>query len=247
MLRALRAEAMKLKGSMMPVWTALVVLVAPCITVSTFRLIDRGAADARWADFMLAGPQLIASWYGSVLFGFIASYLFGREQNEGTEQQMFTLPVRREYFFAAKMLVLAAWVLCLTVLSLFVQAGYATLVGAQGASWAEATRIALLGLKVAVLIYATLPWVALIAMIGRGYLAPMVYSSIMAAIGLGLAEAGWGRWFPWSMQLSVTGVALFPAVPMPTLVGGSWALMAIVFVTGAVATVLYIDRADSTG
>jgi ABC-2 type transport system permease protein len=246
MLRALRAEMLKLKGSMMPVWTALVVLVAPSITVSTYSLGDKGAASAKWADFMLAGPQLVASWYGAVLFGLVAAYLFGREHNEGTEQQMFTLPVRREYFFAAKLLVLAAWVCVLTVLSLLAQAGYAAVVGAQGASWADLVRISLLGLRVSVLIYATLPWVALLASIGRGYLAPMVYASIMSAIGLGLAEAGWGRWFPWSMPLSVTGVALFPSVPMPTLVVGSWVVMALVFVTGCAATVLYVDRADNS-
>jgi ABC-2 type transport system permease protein len=244
MLRAIRAEVLKLKGSMMPLWTTLIVLVAPIITISTFQLGDKGAASARWADFMLAGPQLIASWYGTVLFGLVASYLFGRESSEGTGEQMFTLPVRRECFLAAKMLVLAAWVLGLTVFSVVAQVGYAAIVGAQGASWADALRISLLALKVGALIFAALPWVALVAMIGRGYLAPMVYASLTAAVGLGLAEAGWGRWFPWSMQLSVTGVALFPSVPMPTLVPGSWALMGLVFVAGCAASVWYADRAD---
>jgi len=244
MLRALRAEMLKLKGSAMPLWTALVVVVAPSITVSTFRLGSGGTSGARWADFMLAGPQLVASWYGAVLFGLVAAYLFGREQNDGTQEQMLTLPVRREYFFVAKMFVLGVWVLGLTALSLFAQAGYAASVGAQGASWADAFRISLMALKVSILLYATLPWVALIAMVGKGYLAPMVYASITAAVGLGLAEAGWGRWFPWSMQLSVTGVTLFPSVPMPTLVAGSWALMALVFVTGSAAALWYNTHAD---
>ena len=245
MLSALRAEARKLKGSRMPLWTALVVLVAPSITVSTFALGDTGAAGAKWADFMLAGPQLVASWYGAVLFGLLTAYLFGREHNEHTDEQMLTLPIRREFFVVAKMLVAAAWVLGLTALSLVAQAGYAAVLGVQGASWADAMRISLLGIEVTVLLYATLPWVALLAMIGQDYLAPMVYASIMAAVGLGLAEAGWGRWFPWSMPLSVTGVALFPAVPMPTLVTGSWALTALVFLTGSAAAVFYIDRADN--
>jgi ABC-2 type transport system permease protein len=244
MLRALRAEVLKLKGSMMPVWTALVVLVAPSITVSTFRLGSGGTSGARWADFMLSGPQLVASWYGAVLFGLVAAFIFGREVTEGTQEQMLTLPLRREYFFAAKMLVLAAWVLGLTVLSVLAQAGYAAAFGVHGASWADGMRILWLALRVALLLYATLPWVALVAMIGRGYLAPMVYAAIMAAIGLGLAEAGWSRWFPWSMQLSVTGVALFPSVPMPSLAPGSWALMLLVFATGTVATLWYGTHAD---
>jgi len=194
---------------------------------------------------MRGGPQLMASWYGILLFGMAAAYLFGREYGEGTAKEMLTLPLRREYFFVAKMIVLAAWVLGLALLSLAAQAGYAAVLGLDGFSWAEAARCVTIGLKVALLTYATLPWVALLAMVGRGYLAPMVYSALAAFFGVALAEAGWSRWFPWSMSLSVTGVTLFPSVPMPTLVFGSWALMALVFVTGSAATVWYGDRADA--
>ena len=246
MLRALKAEFQKLRRAGMPLWTALVVLVAPLVTVSMVSLADNTVVIVTWGDFMRYGPQLIASWYGAILFGLVTAYLFGREHVEGTEKQMFTLPLRREYFFAAKMAVLAVWATGLLLLSVAAQAAYATLLGLQGASWAVVTQCVAADLKVAVLIYATLPWVALVAMIGKGYIAPLVYSAITAAIGLGLAEAGWGRWFPWSMPLSVTGVALFPSVPMPTLVGWSWALIALVFASGMAAAIGYIDRADNT-
>jgi ABC-2 type transport system permease protein len=246
MLRALKAEFLKLKRAGMPLWTALVVLVAPLVTVSMVSLADSATVIVRWGDFMRYGPQLVASWYGAVLFGLVTAYLLGREYGEDTEKQMFTLPLRREYFFAAKMAVLAIWIAGLLVLSVAAQAAYATVLGLPGASWASAIDAVVAELKVAVLIYATLPWVALVAMIGRGYVAPLVYSAITAALGLGLAEAGWGRWFPWSMPLSVTGVALFPSVPMPGLVGWSWALIALVFVSGSAAAIVYVDRADNT-
>jgi ABC-2 type transport system permease protein len=245
MLRALRAEVWKLRRSNTPLWTALVVLLAPAITASTFNLSDASPARMSWESFMRGGPQLMASWYGILLFGMVAAYLFGREYGEGTAKEMLTLPIRRECFFAAKMLVLAAWVLGLTLLSLVAQAGYAAVLGLEGFTWSKAATCLVIALEVALLIYATLPWAALLAMIGRGYLAPMVYSALAAFFGLGLAEAGWSRWFPWSMSLSVTGVALFPSVPLPTLVFESWALMAFVFVAGSVAAVLYMDRADS--
>ena len=235
----------KLRRSSTPLWTCLVVLLAPAITASTLSLTDAGSARTDWGAFMRGGPQLMASWYGILLFGMAAAYLFGREYGEGTAKEMLTLPLRREYFFVAKMIVLAAWVLGLALLSLAAQAGYAAVLGLDGFSWAEAAICVTISLKVALLTYATLPWVALLAMVGRGYLAPMVYSALAAFFGVALAEAGWSRWFPWSMSLSVTGVTLFPAVPMPTLVFGSWALMALVFVTGSAATVWYGDRADA--
>lgn len=245
MLRVLRAEFSKLGRSRTPLWTALVVLLAPAITASTASLSDAGVTHMSWGAFMRGGPQLMASWYGLLLFGMAAAYLFGCEYGEGTVKEMFTLPLRREYFFVAKMVVLAAWVLGLAILSLAAQAGYAAVLGLHGFSWAEAVRCATISLEVALLTYATLPWAALLAMVGRGYLAPMVYSALAAFLGMGLAEAGWSRWFPWSMSLSVTGVALFPAVPMPDFVVGSWALMALVFVAGSVAAVLYMDWADT--
>ena len=79
----------------------------------------------------------------------------------------------------------------------------------------------------------------------RGYLAPMAFSAVMGTVGLAVAEAGWTRWFPWSMPTAVTGVGLFPAAPMQTLVTGSWVLAAAVFVAGCAAVVWYVDNADS--
>jgi ABC-2 type transport system permease protein len=198
-----------------------------------------------WAMFMRSGTQLLASWYGLVLFGLVAAYLFGREYGEGTANEMLTLPLRREYLVAAKIVVLAAWVLGLTLLSVAVQAGYAALLGVVGASWAGAARCLTDGLAVSLLIFATLPLVALLAVIGKGYLAPMAYSGLVTSVGVGLAEAGWTRWFPWSMQIAVSGVALFPAVPMPGLVPGSWAVASGLFAFGLIALFWYVDRADS--
>jgi hypothetical protein len=47
------------------------------------------------------------------------------------------------------------------------------------------------------------------------------------------------------MQIAVSGVALFPAVPMPGLVPGSWAVASGLFAFGLIALFWYVDRADS--
>jgi ABC-2 type transport system permease protein len=245
MLRALRAEAWKLKRSRMPLWTGLIVLVAQLAQVSGVRSMSADGIRIGWATFMRSGVALLASWYGLVLFGLVAAYLFGREYGEGTAKEMLTLPLRREYIVAAKLVVLAGWVLELTLLSVVALAGYAALLAVDGATWAEAVRSLMDALAVSALIFATLPLVALLAMIGKGYLAPMAYSGVMASVGIALAEAGWTRWFPWSMQIAVTGVALFPSVPMPGLVPGSWALSFGTFAVGIAALFWYVDNADS--
>jgi ABC-2 type transport system permease protein len=243
MLRALTAELLKLKRSSLPLWTGLIVLMAPLFAHEFTKSVP--GVHVTWAAFMRIGPALLASWYGTVLFGLVTAYVFGREYSEGTAKEMLTLPIRRECFVAAKTAILVAWLLGLTLLSVAVQAGGAAIVGIDGASWAVATECLGVSLKAALLIFATLPVVALLAMRGKGYLAPLAYSGVAATLGLGLAEAGWTRWFPWSMQMTVAGMALFPAVPMPSLVTASWVLMALVFAAGAGGVVWYFDSADS--
>jgi ABC-2 type transport system permease protein len=244
MLRALHAEMLKLKRSRMPLWTALIVLLFPIVSVTSTN-VTVGTEHMSWAAFTRLNPQLMASGYGVILFGLVAAYLFGREYGEGTVRQMLTLPMRREYSVAAKMVVLAAWVLALTLFSVAVQAGYAGALGLKGFSWALAATTLRESLLVSLLILGTLPFVALMAVIGRGYLAPMVFSALSAMAGLGLAEAGWSRWFPWSMPMAVTGVSMWPPFPIESLVAGSWALIGGVFAAGVAALMWYCDTADS--
>lgn len=244
MLRALQAEVFKLKRSRMPLWTALTVFLAPLISLSAVR-VTAGVAHTTWGTFMQAGPQMIAGVYGVVLFGLVAAYLFGSEYGAGTTDGMLTLPLRREYFVLAKMVVLGVWLLGLTLLSVVVQAGYAALLGLSGLTWAGAASSLADSLVVSLLIFCTLPLVALLAMLGRGYMAPMVFSAVAAAAGVGLAEAGWSRWFPWSVPMAVTGVSLGPPLSMPHLVSGSWLLMAVTFLAGLASTVGYVDAADN--
>jgi hypothetical protein len=241
MLRALRAEISKLKRSRMPLWTALIVLLLPLIVVG----IDSAphAPAIAWADFMRVGSEMLAT-LGVLIFGMVAAYLFGRDYVEGTAPSVLTLPMRREYPVLAKGIVLLAWVVGLTMLSVGAGAGYAALLGLKGFTLAGLATTAWESLQVALLLFGTLPIVALLAVVGRGYIAPMAFSGMTAWVGLGLAEAGWSRWFPWSMPMGITGIVLGPPIEIRGLVSGSWAVMAAMFVAGVVALVWYVDTAD---
>jgi ABC-2 type transport system permease protein len=246
MLRAIRAEFAKLKRARVPLWTAAAVCLFPLLSVMAIRLTD-GAPRATWTAFMLFGPRMIASAYGVMLFGLAAAYLFGREFTEGTEKNMLTLPVRREAFVAAKLVVLAVWVGALALLAVAAQALYAALLGLDGFAWAGLAETLEQSLQVALMIYLTLPVVAWLSMIGRGYLTPMVFSALIASAGMVVAEVGWGRWFPWSMPIAVTGsVFMPPTAGVPGLSPASWAIAAGVFALGLAATFAYVDRVDNT-
>ena len=110
-------------------------------------------------------------------FGLVAAYLFGREFTDGTAKTMFTLPMRREYVVLAKMVVLALWVFGLGMLSVLLMMGVTALLGAGRVRLdARVRRTSRDTLGVCALFYVTLPFVAWFAMLGKGYLRPMLFS-----------------------------------------------------------------------
>ena len=264
MMRVLGAEFLKLKRSRMPLWSGLIVLVAGSLGLAVLpvlsdpaiqtqiakgggvfaKAVAAGAYGPTWANYLRIGLQGMSGSWGVLTFGFVTAYLFGREFKEGTAKTMLALPLRREYFVLAKMLVLAAWVLCLGALSVLVTMGSAVALGAGGFAWTHVLKNVIDTLGVTVLLYLTLPLVAWFAMLGKGYLPPMLYSLAAMMVSNGLVETPLSRWVPWNMPLHLVGASWYP-VPPSALTAGSWAIAVIFFLAGLAALVWRVDHADS--
>lgn len=264
MMRALKAELRKLKRARMLLWGALTVvvytlsIVGMATTIMKPDMVERigasggafteaaakGLYSATWENYLRWTPQGISGAWGLLLFGVLTAYLFGREYSEGTAKNMLTLPVRREWFVLAKMAVLAAWVLALTVLSTTLSVAAGTILDIDGFAWAHVWRCLSDSLTVSLLIYTTLPLVALLAVRGKGYLPPMLFTAIMMAIGMVVITTDAARWFPWSMPSVHVGATWLP-IPPSDLVAGSWALAGGVFVAGLAILVIQVNAADN--
>ena len=246
MLRALRSEIVKLKRARVVLWTVLIVALVPFVVAFSIRLVGADLGRTTWESFMRLAPQMMASWWGIMIFGLAAAYLFGREFGDGTAKNMLTLPIRRESFVVAKMGVLALWVSGLTLLSVALEAACAAALGLPGFAWEHIWVAAGESMTIALLIYLTLPIVAALAMLEKGYLPPMLFSALMATASMLFAVVGWARWFPWSMPLAVAGSSMGPLIHKPEISTGSWVVDATLFVVGLAAVIVYIDRADNT-
>jgi ABC-2 type transport system permease protein len=244
MLRVVIAEAAKLKRSTMPFWTAAVVLVAPTLTIGGMRATGCTIADTGWSAFMHSAPQMVAGVWGTLLFSLVTAYLFGREYSDGTVHSVFVLPLRRETVVLSKAIVAAAWVVVLVVWGVVAHALYGIVHGVPGFAWAPLADAVADSLVVTALILPTLPLIALLTMVGRGYAAPMVFASVAATAGIGLAEAGYGRWFPWAMPMSYTRFVVGPPLPFQPLTVGSLVVLGALFVAGVAAVLWYVRRAD---
>lgn len=264
MLRALKAEVLKLKRAHVVWWTALVVAVYAIVnTVMTASFKDPGAGarmaqaggsfakaaaagmyEPTWENFLRFIPQGIGGGIGALLFGFVAAYVFGREFKERTDSVMLVTPIRREYFVAAKLAVLFGWVTSLALLWFVLQTAGTALVGAERFAWAG--LLAALGdsMKATLLIYLTLPFVAWVAWLRRGYLWPMVFTVVAMTLSNGFIFTEFARYYPWDMPLLVAGASWIP-IPPASLVPGSWLVAVAVFALGAALLGWQVDRSDA--
>jgi ABC-2 type transport system permease protein len=249
MIRALSAEVAKLKHESLVWWSIATVLVGPVLS-NAFAVAERSAPErTSWHQFFALGPMTMGTWYGILLFGLITSFLFGREFTQGSATAMLTAPTRREYFVVAKFLIAAVWVFVLAVLALVAQAAGATVLGLSGFSWSELWPTVGDVLTVALLIFLTQPVVAFLAVASRGVFAPMIFSAFGFTAGMIGGIAGWGDWLPWAMPTAVGGTFLSTVgiSPDAELSAASWAIAVGVFIIGVVATLVWVNRADSRG
>lgn len=199
-----------------------------------------GVAD--WPSFAAVLVQMTGVG-GMILTAVIATYVFGREYVDGTAKNMLALPVRRESFVIAKLLVVALWFAAL-VAAIFVEGmaiGFALdLPGFSPGLLVGAVRDVALSAGMCGLL---VPPVAWIATLGRGYLPPLGFTIVTLVLGNVFAATGWGKWFPYAIVPLHTGIA-GPRVSV--LEPGSYVVVLLLFAAGVGATVWQVRSADET-
>jgi ABC-2 type transport system permease protein len=94
----------------------------------------------------------------------------------------------------------------------------------------------------ALLTLLVLPYVAVIASAGRGYLAPFGWIMLTIALAQVAAVTGWGDWFPWA-------IPLFSAASGPRAIAlglHSYVVMAAACAVGLALTYWWWREADQT-
>lgn len=197
-----------------------------------------GAAD--WPSYLALLSQAIAVG-GLMVFGFIFSWVFGREYADRTLQNLLALPISRGVIVSAKFIVAAYWCLLSSAYAFILGLAVGKLVVLPG--WSPAAFLQ--GLNVfafsAVLtVLVSLP-VAFFASAGRGYLPALgfvVFSLVLAQIA---AAAGYGQFFPWSVPALASGLAGSEYALLPA---GSVVSVCLTGVFGLMGTILWWRYAD---
>ncbi len=253
---ALWAEALKARRSKVLPLTAAAVMILPVVDglfmfilkdperAKSMGLINTKAqitaAVADWPTFfqvLLMGTAIA----GAIIFAFIAAWVFGREHSDRTAKELLALPTRREAIVAAKLALIAIWTLGLTLLIFVVGLGVGALADIPGGSAALIRDSFGSLLAIAALTLLLMPFVALFASAGRGYLLPLGWAILTIAAAQISGVLGWADWFPWAVPgllVSLTGAAVGP-IPAHSLI-----IVLLAFFIGTIATFIWWRAAD---
>lgn len=250
------AEVLKARRSKVTPLTGLGFSLLPLVG-GLFMIILKNPEQARSLGLIGAKAQLaagVADWPtlflmlrqggaigGGVIFALITAWVFGREFSDHTAKELLALPTPREAIVGAKFLLLLLWILFLTlwIVGLELVIGWLVDIPGWSAALAQTTFGALL--VIAVLNFMMMPFVALIASLGRGYLPPLGWTFLTVALAQIAVVLGWGEWFPWAVPALYSGMA-GPEVGLPGV--GSFVVVAAAFLIGLVATFLWWQKAD---
>lgn len=161
--------------------------------------------EADWPTYL--GFLYMGITMGGLLgFGFVTSWIFGREYSDRTIQDLLALPVSRLSIVLAKFLATLIWCIFLSFILISLGFLFGSMIGLTGGS----TEFILHGIYIfigaSILTILLCTPVAFFASYGRGYLAPMGYVifTIFSTQFVGLL--GFAPFFPWSIPVLFSGV-----------------------------------------
>lgn len=197
-----------------------------------------GAAD--WPTYFYV-LVIGAAAGGALLVAFIAAWVFGREFSDHTAKELLALPTPRPVIVAAKFIVIGLWMLVLALWIFLLGLGIGLAVGIPGGSPELAWKSFWILMLAVLLNYLLMPWVALFASMGRGYLPPLGWAVLTLALAQILTALGRADWFPWAVPALVGELAGPDAQPIAL---HGFVLVALAFVIGVIATVAWWRSAD---
>lgn len=251
--QAIWVETLKFRRSKMPLLSLLGFLLVPFMggffmiilkdpelarrlgLISAKAQLLGGAAD--WPTFLNLLAQAVAVG-GTILFGFIGSWVFGREYSDHTMKDLLALPTSRSVIVLAKFVVVMGWSAIVTAVIILIGLAVGTAVGLPPTTNDIFQQGTITILGSALLTITLVTPIAFFASAGHGYLPPlgaMILAIFLAQI---IVVIGYGEYFPWSIP------ALYAQGSPISLFSGL-----IVILTGLIgiaATFLWWELADQT-
>jgi ABC-2 type transport system permease protein len=197
-------------------------------------------ATSDWTGYFTLLIQTVAS-IGFIGFGFVTSWVFGREFSEHTVKDILALPVSRTFIVTAKFILSILWSMFLISVFLVTSICVGRMVSIDG--WDFHFILSQSGkfFITSILTLFLLPPVAFFASYGKGVVAPLgfiIFTLIMAQFA---AILGFGPYFPWAIPGVYTALQGTPGMQ---LYFSSYSILILTGIIGYLATVRWWQYAD---
>ena len=197
-----------------------------------------GSAD--WPSLFLILKEVV-SIGGIFGFGFLASWIFGREYADRTAKDLLALPVSRAMILFAKFIAVAIWSLLLSALIYVAGLLAGSIVGLSGFDIKAAIQaFAQFGMTAVLTVVLSTP-IAYLASCGRGYMLPLGFLVLVVLLTQFVNALGYAAYFPWAIPAIYCG-----AMGDASLGIASYIILLATGVAGVCLTLHYWCRVDQT-
>lgn len=154
--------------------------------------------EANWDSYLSLLSQAVGVG-GVLVFGFVASWLFGREYSDGTAKDLLALPISRIKILNAKFIYYALWCFALVIFNLIL--GLMIGLALQLDGWSFSMffdNLAIYFITTSLIVLLNTP-IAFFALLGKGYLPPLGMVALLLVLSQIIGAMGLGSYFPWSI------------------------------------------------
>jgi len=193
-----------------------------------------------WEGYFEILNQTMAA-IGVIGFGFVTSWVFGREYIEHTITDMLALPVSRSSIVVSKFLIVTIWCSVLIFVLFFAGLAIGLFIGIPG--WSEEVFYHFMHVFI-VTSYLTVLLstpVAFFASISRGIIAPIGFVILSLIMAQFVAIIGLGPYFPWAIPGIYT---IAEGTEGMYLVFASYIILVATSIAGFIGTIVWWRYAD---
>lgn len=197
-------------------------------------------SENNWNGFFEIILQMIAI-LGVIAFGFVTSWVFGRESMEKTLTDILALPISRSAIVISKFMVVFIWCMVLSITMFMASLAVGSWIGMPG--WTSELFLTFTSqfFIAAALTILLSTAVGFIASISKGIIAPIGFVLFVLMLSQFIVIGGLGAYFPWA----IPGVfAVSGSVPGMELTLASYIILLITSIAGLFATLYWWRLAD---
>jgi len=198
------------------------------------------AIKADWPSY-IGFINMASGAIGIILFGFAASWIFGREFNDKTLKDLLALPVSRTVIVLSKIIAVSLWCIILSTIIFTLSLLLGWLVQLPLWSLDLIPDFIITFFISAFLSILLCPPVAFIASLGRSYLPAIGFLVLCMGLANLFGNIGLGAYFPWTIPMIYTGAVGADASRLPL---ASYIIISLTSFAGILGTVFYWEYAD---